>query len=294
MSARSAFSVTTTAHIEATTAWLNSPTRKKRTQRPHSASRIVEQAGLDLERTLAAAQAATDGAAENDAKAADGQQQEAVAESNAGPEKSRADPATNMTPETQRSDNTGSDSYFVEDDDDGEYSYEQSVDEEDRDSEQEEYSARQSAVGRVVGGRWRPHRTGTTRVERASGRQQEASYCAHEKFKAMRRHDQAQVANGWYSIVNDGPYRSRYEQELHEYHQGKKKWMSGSPFHSTFGKRTTGLKPATPINTGAGPWITPLTGPLAFRLEDKRKNVSSKAFSTHGRPLTYPRHLLAD
>jgi len=115
-----------------------------------------------------------------------------------------------------------------------------------------------------------------------------------QKFKAMRRHDQSQPASGWYSIVNDGPYRSAQEQELHDYHAGKKKWMDKHAFQTAVGKRTTHLKVATPINTGAGPWLEPMQGPLAFRVEDKRKNMSTRAFDTHGKPLTYPKHFLAD
>ena len=96
--------------------------------------------------------------------------------------------------------------------------------------------------GRIVGGCWRPKRVGTTRVERAQGREvQGLPYCAHPKYKAMRRRDQAQRGGGWYSIVNDGPYRSAYEQQLHDYHEGKKRWVAGAdrPFRSAFGKRTT-------------------------------------------------------
>ena len=70
--------------------------------------------------------------------------------------------------------------------------------------------------------------------------------------------------------------------------------MDAQPFQSAIGKRTTHLKVATPINTGAGPWLTPMEGPLAFRVEDKSKNMSSKTFDTHGKPLTYPKHFLAD
>ncbi|EGZ23583.1 hypothetical protein PHYSODRAFT_481022 [Phytophthora sojae] len=70
-------------------------------------------------------------------------------------------------------------------------------------------------------------------------------YCAQHRFVKMRKEEKS-LANGYYSVVNDAPYTSAYEQEAVAKQRSKLKWMGG-PFRTVFGKASTHVVPEASI-----------------------------------------------
>jgi hypothetical protein len=85
-------------------------------------------------------------------------------------------------------------------------------------------------------------------------------YCNETKFQEMQQHDK-RPGNAYYSVTNDGPYVSEFENRMRDHHTNKKKWMAEAGFVSTFGKATAAAaalsSAVVPISTAAGPWIPP-------------------------------------
>ncbi|OQR94454.1 hypothetical protein ACHHYP_01298 [Achlya hypogyna] len=75
-------------------------------------------------------------------------------------------------------------------------------------------------------------------VHRLTDQEVKKPYCAHTKFEKLRLQDAARCGHGYYSVVNDGPYRGCYEQQVIDDEKGKLKWMGG-PFRTTFGRASS-------------------------------------------------------
>ncbi|KAK1939413.1 hypothetical protein P3T76_008797 [Phytophthora citrophthora] len=73
----------------------------------------------------------------------------------------------------------------------------------------------------------------------------EKPYCARHRFTKMRKEEKTLVS-GYYSVVNDAPYTSAYEQEVVDKQKGKLKWIGG-PFRTAIGKASTHVAPEASI-----------------------------------------------
>eukprot|EP00644_Phytophthora_capsici_P004127 jgi/Phyca11/110032/e_gw1.17.542.1 len=73
----------------------------------------------------------------------------------------------------------------------------------------------------------------------------EKPYCARHRFTKMRKEEKTLVS-GYYSVVNDAPYTSAYEQEIVDKQKGKLKWIGG-PFRTAIGKASTHVAPEASI-----------------------------------------------
>eukprot|EP01029_Cantina_marsupialis_P026467 TRINITY_DN7135_c0_g1_i1.p1 TRINITY_DN7135_c0_g1~~TRINITY_DN7135_c0_g1_i1.p1 ORF type:complete len:851 (-),score=187.96 TRINITY_DN7135_c0_g1_i1:188-2740(-) len=62
-------------------------------------------------------------------------------------------------------------------------------------------------------------------------------------------------APNFFSVVCDGPYMSETDRLRMEESSSKKKWITSNGFRSTFGKASTGLKPAPPCIRTSGPYV---------------------------------------
>ncbi|RLN60134.1 hypothetical protein BBJ28_00021245 [Nothophytophthora sp. Chile5] len=87
-----------------------------------------------------------------------------------------------------------------------------------------------------------PPRANPPRVVRVPQKNElEKPYCAQQRFHKMRE-DERKNASEYYSVVNDAPYRSAYEQEAIDKQKSKLRWMGG-PFRSAIGKASTHVVP---------------------------------------------------
>ncbi|KAL3668210.1 hypothetical protein V7S43_007071 [Phytophthora oleae] len=73
----------------------------------------------------------------------------------------------------------------------------------------------------------------------------EKPYCARHRFTKMRKEEKTLIS-GYYSVVNDAPYTSAYEQEVIDKQKGKLKWIGG-PFRTAIGKASTHVAPEASI-----------------------------------------------
>lgn len=72
-------------------------------------------------------------------------------------------------------------------------------------------------------------------------------YCAHHRFTSMRKEEDGNgLGTGYYSVVNDAPYISAYEQEAVDRQKSKLRWIGG-PFRATIGKASTQVVPEASI-----------------------------------------------
>ncbi|KAG7390325.1 hypothetical protein PHYPSEUDO_008153 [Phytophthora pseudosyringae] len=73
----------------------------------------------------------------------------------------------------------------------------------------------------------------------------EKPYCARRRFEKIRKEEKTLVS-GYYSVVNDAPYTSAYEQEALNNQRGKLRWIGG-PFRTAIGKASTHVVPEASI-----------------------------------------------
>ncbi|KAL8015158.1 hypothetical protein Plhal710r2_c031g0114101 [Plasmopara halstedii] len=73
----------------------------------------------------------------------------------------------------------------------------------------------------------------------------EKPYCAQHRFIMMRKEEKEQGA-GFYSVVNDAPYTSVYEQEAVDKQRSKQRWIGG-PFRTAIGKASMQVVPEVSI-----------------------------------------------
>ncbi|EQC42534.1 hypothetical protein SDRG_00266 [Saprolegnia diclina VS20] len=130
-----------------------------------------------------------------------------------------------------------------------------------------------------------PPKTGATQaptftlpVRRLVDQEAKKPYCAHAKFEKLRLRDATQ--GGFYSVVNDGPYRGSYEQQVIDDEKSKLKWVGG-PFRTTFGRASSHefvddgiLGPGEPYD---------VTHTTAYVLEPERNNHQHPHIGPHPR-----------
>ncbi|OQR97461.1 hypothetical protein THRCLA_06945 [Thraustotheca clavata] len=80
-----------------------------------------------------------------------------------------------------------------------------------------------------------PQNDNQIRICRLTDDTHKKPYCAYTKFEKLRIADGAKNGHGYYSVINDGPYRGEYEQQIIDDEKNKLKWIGG-PFRTTFGK----------------------------------------------------------
>ncbi|EEY69443.1 uncharacterized protein PITG_05678 [Phytophthora infestans T30-4] len=73
----------------------------------------------------------------------------------------------------------------------------------------------------------------------------ERLYCAQHRFAKMRK-DEEKLTTNYYSVVNDAPYVSAYEQEVVNKQRSKLRWIGG-PFRTAIGKASTNVVPEASI-----------------------------------------------
>ncbi|KAF4042290.1 hypothetical protein GN244_ATG05660 [Phytophthora infestans] len=73
----------------------------------------------------------------------------------------------------------------------------------------------------------------------------ERPYCAQHRFAKMRK-DEEKLTTNYYSVVNDAPYVSAYEQEVVNKQRSKLRWIGG-PFRTAIGKASTNVVPEASI-----------------------------------------------
>ncbi|KAG3249026.1 hypothetical protein PI124_g6293 [Phytophthora idaei] len=67
----------------------------------------------------------------------------------------------------------------------------------------------------------------------------------NHRFVKIRKEEE-RLATGYYSVVNDAPYRSAYEQEAVNKQRSKLRWIGG-PFRTAIGKASTHVVPEASI-----------------------------------------------
>ncbi|KAG6975198.1 hypothetical protein JG688_00002630 [Phytophthora aleatoria] len=73
----------------------------------------------------------------------------------------------------------------------------------------------------------------------------EKPYCAQHRFVKIRKEEE-RLATGYYSVVNDAPYTSAYEEEAVNKQRSKLRWIGG-PFRTVIGKASTHVVPEASI-----------------------------------------------